>query len=160
MHLHRLHRQQQSLINPAARYRFSLGRTYYIFIQVCKCDAMKEIEAGSWGQKAVFVKILALSMRRFPFVQAANSLSVSNVFFSFRTTSTSWWRVTATLVSCAPMLTRTSCWPKRRFVSISNLSLPRVMNLNHSYAFLFSVSLSILFHKPFSHKNTNQCTVL
>ncbi len=84
MHLHRLHRQQQSLINPAARYRFSLGRTYYIFIQVCKCDAMKEIEAGSWGQKAVFVKILALShyfaMRRFPFVQAANSLSVSNVF--------------------------------------------------------------------------------
>lgn len=44
------------------------------------------------------------------------------MFFVFRTTFTSWWRVTATLVSCAPMLTRTSCWLERRLVLISNLS--------------------------------------
>ena len=51
------------------------------------------------------------------------TLSHSHSHFPSRTTSTSWWRVTAMHASCAPTCTRTCWWRGRRYVchSITHL---------------------------------------
>lgn len=59
---------------------------------------------------------------QFPLASTDGSFSVSLLPSISRSTSTSWWRVTAMPASYGPTLTRICCWPRRRYLGKGELA--------------------------------------